>query len=196
MGRVVLQMMISVDGMVSGPHGELDWIANDEPLNRAHKEILERADVAVLGAGSYAEMSSYWMAAENDEKADAILRDIGRAMNEIPKIVYSHKRMPVNNWRNATVHVVDDDTALVDDVQRLKQKTEGTIMVYGGVRLARSFVQQELPDEIHLVVCPVILGIGQPLFTDLTHRTNLGLRQAVTHASGATQLFYEVVKAS
>ena len=34
MGRLVLQMMISVDGMVSGPKGELDWIALDEVVNR------------------------------------------------------------------------------------------------------------------------------------------------------------------
>ncbi|HTE46020.1 MAG TPA: dihydrofolate reductase family protein [Gemmatimonadaceae bacterium] len=191
MGRIVLQMMISVDGMVSGPHGELDWIANDEPLSRAHQDKLEHAEVAVLGAGSYSEMSSYWMAAEHDEKADPVLRDIGRAMNAIRKVVYSHHDMPIE-WRNAKVHVVADDKALVEDVQRLKQETEGTIIVYGGVRLARSFVQQDLPDEIHLVICPVILGAGQPLFTDLTHRTNLRVRQAVTHDSGATAMYYDV----
>ncbi len=195
MGRIVLQMMISVDGMVSGPHGELEWIANDDLLNRAHKEVLERADVAVLGAGSYPEMSSFWTAAENDPKADAIIRDIGRVINEIPKIVYSHHDMPVS-WRNAKVHLVNDDNALAQDVHRLKRETAGTVIVYGGVRLARSFVQQDLLDEVHLVICPVILGVGQPLFTEVTHRTNLRLRQAVTHASGATQMFYEVVKAS
>jgi len=192
MGRIVLQMMISVDGMVSGPHGELDWIADDEPLSRAHKEILEQADVAVLGAGSYPEMSGYWTGAERDEKIDANLRDIGRAMNEIRKVVYSHHDMPVT-WRNTEVHVVADDDALVKDVQRLKEETKGTIMVYGGVRLARTFMQQSLPDAVHLSICPIVLGAGQPLFVDLTHRTNLRLRKTVAYASGATEMRYEVV---
>ncbi len=195
MGRIILQMMISVDGMISGPQGELDWIADDEQLERAHNATLEQADVALLGAGSYPGMSSFWTAAEHDEKAEAIVRDLARAMNEIPKIVYSHQDMPVD-WRNAKVHVVDDDNALVEDVQRLKRETEGTLLVYGGVRLAQTFVQQDLLDEIHLDICPVILGVGKPLFTDLTHRTNLRLRQAVTYDSGATTMYYEVVKTS
>jgi dihydrofolate reductase len=195
MGRLILQMMISVDGMISGPQGELDWIADDEQLNRGHLAALGQADIAVLGAGSYPGMSSFWTAAEHDEKAEAVMRDLGRAMNEVPKIVYSHQDMPVD-WRNAKVHVVDDDHALVEDVQRLTRETEGTILVYGGVRLAQTFVQQDLLDEIHLNICPVILGVGKPLFTDLTHRTNLRLRQAVTYDSGATTMYYEVVKTS
>ncbi len=57
-------MMISVDGMISGPQGELEWIAGDGQLERAHKATLEQADVAISGAGSYPDMSSYWMDAE------------------------------------------------------------------------------------------------------------------------------------
>jgi hypothetical protein len=38
MGDMMLQMMISVDGMMSGPGGEPDWIATDEALNRVHNE--------------------------------------------------------------------------------------------------------------------------------------------------------------
>jgi len=61
MGRIILQMMISVDGMISGPQGELDWIAGDEHLERAHEATLEQADLAILGAGSYPGMSiSLW----------------------------------------------------------------------------------------------------------------------------------------
>ena len=134
MGRLILHMMISVDGMVSGPEGELDWIANDEPLNQDHLARLEQADAVILGAGGYA-MSRFWTAAEHDEKAEAIMRDLGRVINKIPKIVYSHKDMPVD-WRNTKVHVVKDDKALVEDVERLKRETEGTILCYGGVRFA------------------------------------------------------------
>jgi len=91
---------------------------------------------------------------------------------------------------------VKDDKALVEDVERLKRETEGTIICYGGVRFARTLVQQDLLDDIHLDVCPVILGVGQPLFTDLTHRTHLRLRETVPYDSGATMMHYEVVKTS
>jgi dihydrofolate reductase len=195
MGILILQMMISADGMVSGPKGELDWIASDEALVQDHLTRVEQSGLVMLGAGVYPEMSSFWTAAEHDEQAEPRIRNIGRAMNEVPKIVYSHKEMPVD-WRNAKVHVVADDNALVEDVQGLKQETDRTILIYGGVRIARTFVRQDLLDEIHLDICPVILGVGQPLFTDLTHRTNLRLREALTYDSGTTMTHYDVVQAS
>jgi dihydrofolate reductase len=195
MGRITLQMMISADGMVSGPGGELDWISNDRALQQDHLSTLEQADLVLLGAGVYPEMSSYWMAAEHDEKAESPIRNMGRAMNEAPKIVYRHKDMPVD-WPNATVQVVKDDSALVEDALRLKQEPESNIVIYGGVRLARTFVKQNLLDEIHLDVCPVILGLGQSLFTGLTLRTDLRLRETVTHDSGTIMVRYEVAKTS
>lgn len=133
------------------------------------------------------------MKTKHDEKTDAVVRDIGRAINRIRTVVYSHHELPLS-WHNSEVHVVADDNALVADVQRLKRETKGTIMLYGGVRLARSFVQRNLPDEIHLVICPVILGAGQPLFTDLVSRRQLRLREAKTYDSGATAMQYEMVK--
>jgi dihydrofolate reductase len=195
MGRVILQMMLTLDGMASGPQGEMDWIAQDEALNRAHKETLEQSDVAVLGAGAYPEMAKYWIAAEHDEKTDPTMRAIARAFNAIPKIVYSHKDMPVT-WNNTKIHVVADDDALVKDVQRVKQETKRIIIVYGGVRLARTFVRRDLPDQLNLDICPVILGAGQPLLADLTHRTNLRLRHSTTYDSGAVAMYYDVVKTS
>src|SRR6266516_1423346 len=101
MGRLLLHMMISVDGMVSGPQGELDWIANDEPLKQDYLARLEQADAVLLCAGGYF-MSSFWTAVEHDEKVEAIIKDFGRVINKIPKIVYSHKDMSVD-WCNTKV---------------------------------------------------------------------------------------------
>jgi riboflavin biosynthesis pyrimidine reductase len=192
MGRIVLQMMISLDGMVSGPKGELDWIARDKSLEQDHLARVERARLVVLGVGVVPGMSSFWKAAEKDEKSEELTRKIGRAMNEVPKVVYSHKDRRVD-WRNASVHVVEDDAAFVEDVKRLKQGTDGTIVSYGGVRLARSLVKRKLVDEIHLDVCPIVLGAGQPLFTDEPPRSKLRLCESETYDSGATMLHYEVV---
>ena len=195
MGRLLLHMMISVDGMVSGPGGELDWIANDKELERDHLAKLKQADAVLFGAGVYPEIPRFWRTTADDEKAEAIYREIGQAMNKVPKIVYSHQDMPAE-WQGDKVHVVEGDKALVEDVERLKRETEGTLLCYGGVRFARTLVQQDLLDEVHLDICPVILGVGQPLFTDLTHRTNLRLRESVTYDSGATMMHYEVAKTS
>ena len=60
MGSIILQMMISVDGMVDGPRrGELDWIAKDEPLNQDHKARLEQA-TAVFSEMDHEHMYPQW----------------------------------------------------------------------------------------------------------------------------------------
>ena len=193
MGRLILQMMISVDGMVSGPGGELDWIAHDKEIEQDHLNRLEQAEVMIIGAGLYPDMPHFWRDAAADEHAEAISRGIGRAMNKLTMVVYSHKDMPADQ-SNDEVHVVTTDAAFVEDIQRLKKETKGTIITYGGVRFARSLLQQDLVDELHLDICPVILGEGQPLLTGLTHRTQLRLVKTTTHGTGATEMHYEVVR--
>jgi len=191
MGHMVLQMMMTLDGMVSGPKGELDWIATDEPIAREHLARLKQAELLILGAGVIGEMSRYWIAAEKVEKADRVTQEIGRAMNAARKVVYSHHDQKID-WRNAELHVAKDDTALVEDVKRLKHETKGTIVTYGGVRMARSLLQHGLIDEIHLDICPIVLAGGQPLFTDTTQRRKLRPLKHATHPSGTPMHHYNV----
>src|SRR5688500_18846459 len=127
MGHLRLQMMMTVDGMVCGPQGELDWMPNDAQIERDHLAKLKEAELLVLGAGVVPEMSTYWLKMENDESATDVMRQIGRAMNDKPKVVYSHHDRPIE-WRNAQRHVVPNDDALVEDVNRLKRESTGLIM--------------------------------------------------------------------
>jgi dihydrofolate reductase len=191
MGQLRLQMMMTVDGMVSGPRGELDWMADDPQLERDHLAKLKKAELLLLGAGVIQEMSSFWLKTESDESATDVMREIGRAMNDKPKVVYGHHEMPIE-WRNAELHVVRNDDALVEDVQRLKRESTGVIMAYGGVRMARSLLQQNLVDELELDICPIVLGAGQPLFTDTNQCSKFRLRESSTYESGTTMVHYDL----
>jgi dihydrofolate reductase len=193
MGRLILQMKISIDGKFSGPNGELDWIAHDKEIEQDHLNRVEQAEAMLIGAGLYPDMPHFWRNAAADENADAFSRGTGRAMNNLKMVVYSHKDMPADQPGDE-VHVVTTDAAFMEDIQHLKKETEGTIITYGGVRFARSLLQHDLVDELHLDVCPIILGEGQPLFTDLTHRTKLRLMKSTPHKSGVTEVHYKVVK--
>jgi len=192
MGRLTLQMMMTLDGMVSGPKGELDWIADDPGIVQDHLERLEQASVVVLGGASYPGMREVWATFADDENTKPDMRAIGRAMNKTPMVIYSHEDKPANG--DDQIRVIKNDEELVKDVQRLKQETDGTLVSYGGVRFARSLVRLDLVDEIHLDICPIILGKGEPLFTDLTHGTQLRLIKSVIHESGAAEMHYEVVR--
>jgi dihydrofolate reductase len=190
---MLLQMMMTLDGMVSGPKGELDWMSIDEPIERDHLARLKQAELLILGAGVIPEMSSFWMAAEKGEKEGEVTREMGRAMNAARKVVYSHRDQKLG-WRNVELHVAKDDYALIEDVKRLKHETKGPIVTYGGVRMARSLLQHGLIDEIHLDICPIVLADGQPLFTGTSQRSKLRLRDHATYPSGTTMVHYEVMQ--
>ncbi len=192
MGRLILQMMITVDGIVSGSDGNLDWITFDPGVMQDHLERLEKASVVVLGGASYPGMREVWAAMAKDKNSDDATRAIGNAMNKTPIISYGQEDKPVSGADE--VRVVKSDEELVEDIKRLKKETEGTLVSYGGVRFARSLVRLNLIDELHLDVCPIILGKGQPLFTDLTQTTKLHLVKSVTHDSGTAEMHYEVVR--
>jgi dihydrofolate reductase len=106
-------------------------------------------------------------------------------MNEIPKIVFSNS-LASADWPETTIVTGD----LAEAVTRLKhERAGGYLLAQGGTRFARSLVATGLIDEYRLVVHPVILGAGAPLFdTPLTMTpisTTAFSRGAVAHVFAA-----------
>ena len=75
--------------------------------------------------------------------------------NNMPKYVVSSTLKA--RWNNTTV--IDGD--VVDDVSKLKQEVDGDIYVHGSLQLAQELMENDLVDEIHLMVFPVLLGTGR-----------------------------------
>ncbi|MFE0700325.1 dihydrofolate reductase family protein [Streptomyces sp. NPDC058872] len=54
----------------------------------------------------------------------------------------------------------------VEEVTALKERTDGEIQVHGSAGLARTLLDHDLIDTLHLAAFPVVLGTGRRLFTD------------------------------
>src|SRR6185312_11808660 len=75
------------------------------------------------------------------------------------------------SWRNARVMSGD----LATDVAQLKSEPGNDIIAHGGASFARSLVRLGLVDEFQLLVHPVALGRGLPIFSELPDRMRLKL---------------------
>ena len=85
-----------------------------------------------------------------------------KPMNEIAKVVFSDS-LKTADWPETTIASGD----LAEAVTRLKQEhAGGYLLAQGGARFARSLVRTGLIDEYRLVVHPVVLGGGEPLFSE------------------------------
>lgn len=179
MRRVVLSMMISLDGFIAGPDLELDWMISPDPEREAeHLEFIDSVDTILISHGVYHDMVDYWPSATG-EFADRV--------NAMPKLVVSSAREALA-WNNASQLFVDGD--LPGSVADLKTTSGKDIVLYGGVRLAQDMTRHGLIDEYRLVVTPVALGEGHPLFAPDAPRQRLSLREAQPFPSGALLASY------
>lgn len=212
MRPLILKMSISLDGFVAGPNGEIDWVfrSSDEGSRAWVEETLWQAGVHAMGSRSYFDMARFWPTANHPMAA---------AMNEIPKVVFTRQKSldldagrtsaaaqdaqaqeaaaetPAQlasrkSWAEAEVAHGD----LVAEVHRLKQQPGKFILAHGGASFAQSLAAAGLIDEYRLVVHPVVLGKGQPLFSQVAKPMDLELRSTTVFRSGVVAHVYRPAK--
>ena len=108
-----------------------------------------------------------------------------RFMNEKQKVVASHSAFEPG-WAN--VSVISEN--VVDEVRKLKDGPDGRIAIFGSNTLSASLVDASLIDEFQILVNPVVLGSGTPLFQGLTRKAELVLIETRSFPSGAVLLRY------
>jgi len=192
MRKLILGMFMSLDGFVSGPGGENDWIfrSGDDATDESIIDNLRQAGVIAMGRRSYDEMAAYWPSADTPFAAP---------MNEIPKVVFTKKGLAEKpggdaaaaegSWGNPFVANGD----LSGEIARLKAQPGKEIRALGGAGFAQSLAAGGLVDEYHLLVCPVALGKGVPLFSGLSKPLNLQLVNTKTFDGGAIALAYQPI---
>jgi len=172
MRQVVLQMGISLDGYVVGPNGQTDWglPPEDAELKTQKLEWLTRVGLHLMGRVTYEEMASHWPSSDSD---------YARPMNEIPKVVFS-KTLTEANWADS--HIARGD--LAEEITSLKGEAGPHMIAWGGGTFAQALARAGLIDEYRLIIHPVALGGGLPLFKDLAAPLHLDLVDTLRFPTG------------
>jgi dihydrofolate reductase len=193
MRRVFLYMTMTFDGFLSGPHNELDWFkpGQDDEMNQDILRLLDSADSLMMGYPTAPGMMAYWKEV-GDKKADPKwMLDIAHAMNEKHVIVISKEREDLK-MEDAELVVAKNDKGLTSSVKKLKESKSGNICILGGVRTAQNLSRLGLIDEYTLMVHPVAIAQGKPLFTS---RMGLKYVSSKSYKTGAMQMRYRPAKA-
>jgi dihydrofolate reductase len=106
-------------------------------------------------------------------------------MNTIPKVVFS-KTLERADWDQTRIARGD----LAKEIARLKQEGDKDMLAWGGAAFAQSLSNAGLVDEYRLILEPVALGDGLPLFKGLHRPLHLELIDARTYATGAALHVY------
>jgi dihydrofolate reductase len=198
MRNVVLFMHMSLDGYVKAlgkdatGRDKIVTSPGEDPgaLETVVPELIENADTLLLGRRVADELLGYWLNAEAD---DPNLSEGGIAYARwatlAHKAVFSRTR-ETPPWPDSELLLVENDADMVLAVSALKQRPGKNIVFHGGVRTAQDLVRLDLIDEYQLVVPPVALGEGEPLFRNLPDRLKLELLEVAELEAGGVFLRY------
>lgn len=192
MRKIVMLNRISIDGFFAGPNGEIDWFIHDPEVDQAVHEIPGAGEAApenqpgmlLAGRITYQMFESYWPQVARDPNAPEGARKMADELNQMTKVVFS-KTLPEVTWENSKL--VRGNVA--EEARRLKQGQGSDILIFGSGTIVQQLVDEGLIDDYLIIVTPVVMGAGQPLFKD-AQKLNLELVEARGFKSGNVLLHY------
>ena len=101
------------------------------------------------------------------------------------KIVFS-KSLEKAEWNNSQLM----KEVLPEEIARIKQEPGKDMVIYGSASIVQTFTNLGLIDEYQLLVHPVVLGGGKPLFGGIAKPAHLMLLQTQSFPSGVVGLYY------
>jgi dihydrofolate reductase len=185
MRRIITSNMVSLDGYLAGPGGDLSWhIMNDEFHSYA-KAMLNDAGTLIFGRITYELMASYWPA-DHAKTSDPI---VAGKMNSLPKIVFS-KTIERADWENTTLF----NSEVEKNMRHLKEQPGKDIVILGSGTIVSALTQADLIDEYRIFISPVLLGSGTYQFRGHLNRKNLLLTDLKRLSNGLVMLCYQPIK--
>jgi dihydrofolate reductase len=167
MRKVILNLAVTLDGLIAGPNGEYDWCFTDADYGMT--DFLNSIDATLMGGKSY-----------------RIVTEYGPPYPEFTNYVFTHteKETPFKNVRFVSGNIPNF-------VKSLREEAGKNIWLFGGAEIIHPLLEENLIDEMILSVHPIILGAGIPLFKNVTERKFFQLADTISYPSGLVQLIYK-----
>jgi len=172
--KVILGFGISLDGYIARRNGAMDYLVIDKEGEALMADFFAKIDATRMGRKTAVGMLKMRKSGEMPETPG------------ITNYVVSRRWKP---GKREEFEVVSGSlTALV---KKLKSRPGKDIYLGGGGELCRSFLQEDLIDELYIGVGPVLLGDGIPGFPGKFPQRDFRLTECKSYANGSVGLRYE-----
>ena len=178
MARLIMWNLMTLDGYVAGPAGDISWHMDvwGPELEALSIAQLREAGGLMFGRVTHDLMAGYW------PKETGTVADF---MNALPKFAFS-RTLKASRWRNTMLFNGD----IAETVSRIKRDTAKDIYLFGSSDLAGSLSPYGLIDEFRVGIVPRLLGGRIPLFKANGAQQKLELTDTQALASGGVIVRY------
>ena len=164
MRKLIVSEFMTLDGVMQAPGGKDEdtdggfthggWTVPfwHDSIGESFDAVMKGVDALLLGRRTYV---THAEAFEPMPPGDPF----GDLMNT-PKHYVVSKTLAKPIWRNTTI--IRDDP--IGAIRALKQQPGGTILTDGSSQLVHAMLANDLVDELHLLVYPLVLGTGKRVF--------------------------------
>src|SRR5882724_1657535 len=124
MGRIVYAMLMSLDGYIAGPDGDIALPVPEGELHRHFNDMMRQTSIALCGRRMY-EVMRFWDSPDRETGAAEVELDFAHAWRHTPKVVFSTTLRDVG----PNARLVKGDAVTV--ARSLKSEAHGQITVAG-----------------------------------------------------------------
>jgi dihydrofolate reductase len=162
-------VVMSLDGYIAGPKGEVDWITPDPEFD--FTALFRQFDTLLVGRRTF----------------ETMVTARRTAIPGMDTVVFSR-----------TLRQEDHpEVTLVSDGHReflaaLKTRPGRDIWLFGGGSLFRSLAEDGLVDTVEVRILPILLGSGVPLLAGAEKRIKLSLAAHAVNKTGIASLEYVI----
>lgn len=174
MRKIIYAVGTSLDGYIARLDGSLDFL-HMRPSNYSMAPFFKTIDVGLMGRKTY----------------EAGVRMSGGKFQSFGLPCYIFSRSLPEGERGGATFVREEPRKFVEELRKKKGKD---IWLTGGGELAREFLKEDLIDELHLGIVPVLIGEGIPLFVPGFPQREFTLTESKTYSGGLLATKYERVR--
>ncbi len=182
MRKLTVFNFITLNGYFEGPQkGDTSWHKHGAEESDYALNMLKLSHTLLFGRVTYNHMKSYWptqMAAQQ-------MPEMANGMNSAEKIVFSNT-LKKADWNNTRVMSGN----IVKEIEKLRQTPGRDMTILGSGSIVSLFAEKGLVDEYRIMLDPVALGSGTPIFKDIKNELSLKLTNVQQFKTGVVLLEY------
>ncbi|MCI0709747.1 MAG: dihydrofolate reductase family protein [Chloroflexi bacterium] len=199
MRKLIVCNIMSLDGYYEGEGGDVmplfDYrhdYPTDQSFDEYNVERIKAADTMLLGSRSYLGFKGFWPSVQDDPSFPDTAREFSRLDNAIDKVVISDSLTmdDTGPWHDTTRII--RRAGAHEHIAELKQQPGKEILMFGSHILWNDLLAHGLVDELHLMISPLVLGGGTPLFNDQTSSLLRLIDTRTWDGSGLVLVRYDV----